>query len=279
MGDFMESSINKFIELLIKGDFFLVFLIGMAIVIISVIVYLVKLQITDNAYYLEDDEVEDDNDYVEKTIESIIPKEEIVMEPLKEETVMNITNVNSQNNEELSLEEIEEEIETIEETREEVKEVIEDVIKETPKPVQSRFEFVTQEEQPMEVEEQEEINEPIKEEVKKFESDQEEFAIISASELENRLNEMRENGEFERHQENIKTYEEEQELKAIISYDELLKRASANVINYESEEEIGGIKVGKVDTKSTPLINEEGDKPYYKEESFLNALKEFRSTL
>ena len=116
-------------------------------------------------------------------------------------------------------------------------------------------------------------------EFKNFEEEQEATAIISASELENRLNELRASGEIVNHEKEIQKYEEEQETKAIISYDELLTRASQNNISYESEEELGGIRVSKVDTSTIEHYSEVNDKPYYKEESFLQALKEFRQAL
>lgn len=74
-------------------------------------------------------------------------------------------------------------------------------------------------------------------------------------------------------------YEKDQEDKAIISYDELLKRASSGTISYESEEDLGGIRVGKVDTSKIEVTSEEMNRPYYREEAFLSALKEFRESL
>lgn len=277
---FMGSSINKFIELLVKGDFFLVFLIIMAIIIISVIVYLIKLQITDNSYYMDDEDEEDGDNYFD---EVVLPKKESIIKtefPKEEKITEEVIN------------------DTIEELKGDTNKVIvENLEKEfsnenkTPKIEQSKFDFIIENEEAVDTEQlidsideslkvEESIKSAdIKEEVKKFESDQEEFAIISASELENRLNEMKANGELERHEEEMKAYEEEQELKAIISYDELLKRANNNVITYESEENVGGLRVGKVDTKDMEMPREESNKPYYEEETFLKTLKEFRSSL
>lgn len=120
---------------------------------------------------------------------------------------------------------------------------------------------------------------PSLDEIKGYETDQEEMAIISADELESRLKSMKENGEYDKHYEKIDEYEAEQENKAIISYDELLKRASSGTISYESEENLGGIRVGKVDTSKIEVSSEEMNRPYYREEAFLNALKEFRESL
>ena len=90
---------------------------------------------------------------------------------------------------------------------------------------------------------------------------------------------MKETGEYEKHFDKINEYESDQENQAIISYDELLRRASSNNISYESEENLGGIKVSKVDTSKIEIKSEESNKPYYREESFLNALKEIRESL
>ena len=145
------------------------------------------------------------------------------------------------------------------------KEPITETIKETPRLVnQTKFDF--------------EKNDVV-DSIKSYETDQEEMAIISASELESRIKNMKETGEYEKHFDKINEYESDQENQAIISYDELLRRASSNNISYESEENLGGIKVSKVDTSKIEIKSEESNKPYYREESFLNALKEFRESL
>ncbi len=201
----MSSGINNFISLLLKGDFFLIFLIVIVLVIIATIIYLIKLQMDEKLYY-EDEEF----DETDESINSI--KDEVKKEP---------------------------------------------IIK------QERFNF--------------EDNK--KDIISNYEDEQEELAIISASELEKRLEEMKKNNQLETHERQIEEYEQEQENKAIISYDELLKRASTNTISYESEENLDGIKIGKVDTKSIETYSETNDKPYYKEEAFLQSLKEFRRAL
>ena len=204
----MKNGIDNFIELLVKGDFFLIFLIVMMIVVTCIIAYLIKLQMSEK-YYDEDEEDDEDSNFVEK----YIPLED--KEPVK-------------------------------------------------KVDQKKFDFE---------------NNTIESSIKNYESDQEEMAIISADELDNRISNMKETGEFDRHLEQIDEYEAEQENKAIISYEELLKRASTNTVTYESTENLGGIKVGKVDTSKIDIAIEENNTPYYKEEAFLSALKEFRGSL
>ena len=180
----MKNGIDNFIELLVKGDFFLIFLIVMMIVVTCIIAYLIKLQMNDRYSYEEDDEEDEDDNFVEKYV------------PLDSN------------------------------------------IKSSKKVDQKKFDFE---------------NNTIESSIKNYESDQEEMAIISADELDNRINNMKETGEFDRHLEQI---------------DE-----------YESTENLGGIKVGKVDTSKIEIASEENNTPYYKEEAFLSALKEFRGSL
>ncbi len=124
----------------------------------------------------------------------------------------------------------------------------------------------------------EEINEnTLKNEINNFENEQEEVAIISADELDARIKKMQVSGEMDEHEKEIERYEAEQEDKAVISYDELLKRASTGVVNYESEKDLGGVRVSKVDFDRAKTVT--FDNRYTKEEAFLEALKEFRRAL
>ena len=202
----MKNGLDNFVELLVKGDFFLIFLIVMMLVVVSVIVYLIKLQMSDN-YIYEDEEDEDEN-FVEKYI------------PFEEDNHRQVD--------------------------------------------QKKFDFESN---------------TIESTIMNYENDQEKMAIISADELDNRITNMKETGEFDNHLKDIDEYEAEQENKAIISYEELLKRASVNTITYESTENLGGIKVGKVDTSKIEISSEESNTPYYREEAFLSALKDFRGSL
>lgn len=212
----MRSGINNFIELLVRGDFFLIFLLVIALVIVATIIYLIKLQLDEKVYFDDEDDNEDE-----------------------------IFKVNSTDKE------INEDIKPIKQIK------------------QERFNF----------EEEPKVEDKKYDYIKSYEDEQEEMAIISASELERRIKEMKDNNEYETHEKRIEEYEEEQENKAIISYEELLRRASMNTISYESEENVGGIKIGKVDTNKIETYSETNDKPYYKEEAFLQSLKEFRRAL
>lgn len=274
----MGNSINNFIELLTQGDFFLIFLIVMMLIIIGVIVYLVRLQINDTDDY---DDAVDEEEYKEQ------------FEPYSEEKLKTTTledkDVRTSSmsmSVDASHENISKDIEDLDNDTIMLDKEVDDLVneefvfssslEEEKEPVnssplrhieQSRFNF-----------EAEDINAGI-DSIKNYEKEQEESAIISASELEKRLKEMRLNGQMESHEKEIQKYEEEQETKAIISYEELLERASQGSISYESEENIGGLKVSKVDTSQIESYSEINDKPYYREEAFLEAMKEFRRAL
>lgn len=372
MGEIMRDSINNFIDLLVKGDSFLIFLVIMLAIIIGVIVCLVKLQIGDKEYYEDDEDIEEERiapvkedlvskpnfkkeepvpsfakfvapeqdeieprislkdkmrEYEAKNIEQeqTIEKEEFE-EPIKEivddieddyfskntyekpnRRVVEQSRFNFDADFEKEVEEAieeEEENETLvpnsnynyEETSDKVDDLVrssfdlensisklnnEDEEEMTYNNLQSPLEFNgykefsnTVEDEQSNLQESEDIDE-----IRDYEREQEDNAIISARELDDKINNMKETGEYEQHQEELRKYEQELENKAIISYDELLSRASDGVVSYESEESVGGISIGKVDTKQIETVRESGEKPYYKEEAFLEAMKEFRRAL
>ena len=335
----MGDSITNFFELLTKGDFFLIFLIAMMVIIIGVIVYLVKLQISDAPDYdkkyrdYDDEEDEDhEEDYIVPKVKEKEPKEvlkpsysnlktldsledeEVLEEPLKS-PVMNFEPIKSVQDLEEDFEDIDNKVDNMISEgisyREDLDELIsepsityKDEDFESPahsKPrfiEQSRFDFENPVEEierdfsdditdnKLDIDETPAFLRDLEEEkdsfesIKSYEDEQEANAIISASELENRINELKASGEYEQHERQLQEYEQEQETKAIISYEELLQRASQGVVSYESEEELGGgIRVGKVDTSNIETYSETNEKPYYKEETFLEAMKEFRRAL
>lgn len=280
----MGDSINNFINLLVNGDFFLIFLIIMMVIIIGVIVYLVRLQIHDTDYYEKDDIEDEEEDYDDFALDEEDLRD--LERPILEETVSTerqVVNTVSYEEKELESEFDDEEEDIIsnipeipdfEDDEEEDDHTYDNL--ERPVPV------MVKQEEPVRHVEQSRFdfdNEEVVNSIKDFEDEQEATAIISAVELENRINEMKANGEYEAHERQLQEYEKEQETKAIISYEELLKRASASSISYESEENIDGIHVGKVDTSNIEHYSETNDKPYYKEEAFLEAMKEFRRAL
>ena len=285
----MKEAINNFIKLLVKGDFFLVFLLVMIVVVILVILYLIKLEISTRN---QDDEDEDEdlydniNLYVNSKEEQ---KEDIDEEEIDGEATIEIPVV-------LDNKPIyeSEEKNTFENpaSKEEVEPIIVEDSKVEEAPIEME-ESATKEE-PIIEEKEETIEEPVKEEVRpleqmsmyEYEDEQEEKAIISTEELAKRLNEMKSSSDVNE-QDEIDRYEIEQEEKAIISYDELLKRATEGVINYEEKEDLGGLTVSKVDFDKAKEVTfdfkdtEESSytNPYKKEEDFLSSLKAFRRSL
>ncbi len=311
----MGDSITNFFELLTKGDFFLIFLIAMMLIIIGVIVYLVRLQINDVPDYekirkdREEEEEEDDYYYDDAYIEEEVindVKEPVYSEsydkPVKEEAVIKFEPLKSVESLEEDTQVIDNDVDNMLSEGISISEDVEDLVSESSmvykdedfeSPAHSRPRFIEQSKfdfdnslplSDFEEEEEETIEDSIQDSVidsfKDYEDEQEATAIISARELETRINELKANGLYESHERQLEEYEREQETKAIISYEELLERASQGAINYESEEVLGGgIHVGKVDTSNIEHYSEVNDKPYYKEESFLEAMKEFRRAL
>lgn len=119
---------------------------------------------------------------------------------------------------------------------------------------------------------------PYEAEINTYEFNEEENAVISADELEQRAKErMEELGESE-NQKAIARYEEEQENKAIISYEQLLKNTSNFNLAYKAEEQIdeNAPRINKIEVGEREVI---GPEVYNEEDEFLKVLKEFRMSL
>ena len=111
-----------------------------------------------------------------------------------------------------------------------------------------------------------------------YELSEEENAVISREELEQKAKERRETlGETE-NQKAIDAYEEEQEKKAIISYEQLLKNASNITLTYKEEDlkKKDAPKVTKIEVEQKEVSAPE---VYLEQEEFLKILKEFRLSL
>lgn len=111
-----------------------------------------------------------------------------------------------------------------------------------------------------------------------YELSEEENAVISREELEQKAKERRDVlGETE-NQKAIDAYEEEQEKKAIISYEQLLKNASNITLTYKEEDlkKKDAPKVTKIEVEQKEVSAPE---VYLEQEEFLKILKEFRVSL
>jgi hypothetical protein len=111
-----------------------------------------------------------------------------------------------------------------------------------------------------------------------YESSEEENAVISREELEQKAQERRDALGDSENQIAIAAYEEEQEKKAIISYEQLLKNASNITLTYKEEnrEEKDAPKINKVEVEQKEVSAPE---LYLEQEEFLKILKEFRVSL
>ncbi len=114
-------------------------------------------------------------------------------------------------------------------------------------------------------------------EVIKYELSEEENAVISTDELEQRKIEKFNELGVTSNQALIDKYEEEQEKKAIICYEELLKNASNITLTYKEEKlEEGAPKVNKIELNLEDISQPQN---YEDEEEFLELLKEFMTNL
>ena len=114
-------------------------------------------------------------------------------------------------------------------------------------------------------------------EINEYEVNEEEHAIISAEELnektQERINELGSTA----NQAVIDRYEEEQENKAIISYEQLLKNASNITLSYKQEKTASDSpRINKVELEKREISAPDS---YLAEEEFLKILKEFRINL
>lgn len=114
--------------------------------------------------------------------------------------------------------------------------------------------------------------------INEYEMNEEECAVISASELErvkkDRMNEL---GVSDNRQ-IIEKYEEDQEKKAIISYEQLLKNAQNITLSYVEEEkkEEDAPRINKIEVTQKEVSEPEN---YLEQEQYLKILKEFRLSL
>ena len=111
-----------------------------------------------------------------------------------------------------------------------------------------------------------------------FELSEEENAVISREELEQRTKERRDALGDSENQIAIAKYEEEQEKKAIISYEQLLKNASNITLTYTEEDlkKEDAPRVNKIEVEQKEISEPE---VYLEQEEFLKILKEFRVSL
>lgn len=107
------SSWNDFVEIVLHGEYFIIFIAVLMIIIASIIIYLIKLQITSSFNEYEEDEVEKRKEVKEK-------KE--IEKPILVQSQFNFNNEELDNNEFVVSEDV------LEKTQE-LKEIVEDISK------------------------------------------------------------------------------------------------------------------------------------------------------
>lgn len=113
--------------------------------------------------------------------------------------------------------------------------------------------------------------------IDEYESSEEENAVISAEELEKRTKERMETLGTSDNRIAIEKYEEEQEKKAIISYEQLLKNASNISLSYKEEpHKKDEPKINKIKIEQKEVSAAEN---YLEEVEYLKILKSFRMSL
>ena len=114
--------------------------------------------------------------------------------------------------------------------------------------------------------------------IEEYEMNEEECAVISAEELEKITQARKEALGVTENRQVIEKYEEDQERKAIISYEQLLKNASNITLSYveEKKKEENAPKINKIEVTQKEVTEAEN---YLEQEQYLKILKEFRLTL
>lgn len=113
--------------------------------------------------------------------------------------------------------------------------------------------------------------------IEEYENSEEENAVISAEELEKRTKERMETLGISDNRVAIEKYEEEQEKKAIISYEQLIKNASNITLSYKEEpHKKDEPKVNKIQIEQKEVSAPEN---YLEEVEYLKILKSFRMSL
>jgi len=213
------TNIDKFMDVFLTGDYLVIFLFAVLVMIIVLIIALIKTK----------DEVV----YVEKPIE----KEDKIIEKSEESILDDLDLLKATTNEDIINED-------------------EPLIKQINIPNIKTYEDIIDE----------------------YESEEEEDAIISASDLEKVKNERMEKLGVTNSKIAIEKYEEEQENKAIISYEQLLKNAQNITLTYKEEpsKNIEAPKINKIEIEQKEISAPEN---YLEEEEFLKILKSFRMSL
>ena len=242
------TNIDTVLDTLVNGNYFIVFLLLMFIILIVLVLCLIKSREEYNEllnYKLKEDYLEK-----EKENDIIAYQKEVIKEELEDNLMSeNITN---------SLEDdLFGDFDALKATSEE------DVMDENAPLIKQ-----------IDIPKLKTYNDIIEE----YEMNEEECAVISAEELEEKAKARREALGVSENRQLIEKYEEDQENKAIISYEQLVKNASNITLSYVEEEkkEPEAPKINKIQVTKREVSEAEN---YLEQEQYLKILKEFRLSL
>lgn len=243
--------IDSFLEKFMEGNYFIIFLV----LIFTILIVLVLALIKTRTQYLE-----------------MLRREEILKKKLSEKNELKQENVNVSEVKSIEIANVKEEA-----SREE-----NDILSDIENLKATNEEDTIDENKPLIKQIDTNNIKTYNNIIEEYETADEEQAVISTKELEQKAKERMDNLGTTDNQEVIKKYEEEQEKKAIISYEQLLKNASNISLTYKEEKkdkrhfDSEAPKINKVEIKQKEVTQVEN---YIKEDEFLSILKEFRLTL
>lgn len=243
------TNIDTVLDTLVNGNYFIVFLLLMFIILVVLVLCLIKSREEYNEllnYRLKEDYLDKEKDRGVVAYQKELIKEELEKDNFMEENMID------------SLEdELFGDLDALRATSEEdVIEVDKPLIKQIDIPKVKTYNDIIEE----------------------YEMNEEECAVISAEELEEKAKARREALGASENRQLIEKYEEDQEKKAIISYEQLVKNASNITLSYveEDKKEPEAPKINKIQITQKEVSEAEN---YLEQEQYLKILKEFRLSL
>lgn len=236
------TNVDMFLDTLMSGNYFIIFLALMLIILVVLVLCLIKSREEYNEllnYRLKENYLETNEDKNKESKTKKVDIEEILEDNLKDDEI-----VFDEFDSLMALTEDD----TIDENK--------PLIKQIDIPKLKTYNDV--------------INE--------YELNEEECAVISAEELAQKAQARKDALGVSENRHIIEKYEEDQERKAIISYEQLVKNASNITLSYVEEEqkEPDFPKINKIEITQKEITQAES---YLEEEEFLKILKEFRLSL
>jgi len=256
------EKLEGFIETFVTGDYFLIFIALIFMIIVVLVIALIKTK-NDYNVLLFDNEVKNDGtdildnieqknkEYIYNMVTHHNKEQENNQEPKMDDT-QNLNNTNIDFNNLYSVSDFD----SLKATdKNDVFNEEEPLVKQIDVPKVKTYDDIIDE----------------------YESSEEENAVISAEELEKRTKERMETLGTSDNRIAIEKYEEEQEKKAIISYEQLLKNASNISLSYKEEpHKKDEPKINKIKIEQKEVSAAEN---YLEEVEYLKILKSFRMSL